>query len=49
MPPKYQDMSADYAKKLRTAYSDARKLEPEQAKKVYQSVVDMISYSWKFA
>ena len=49
LPPKYQDMSADYAKKLRTAYSDARKLEPEQAKKVYQSVVDMISYSWKFA
>jgi hypothetical protein len=24
-------------------------LEPEQTKKVYQSVVDMLSYSWKFA
>jgi hypothetical protein len=42
-------MSADYAKKLRNNYPDARKLEPEQAKKVYQSVVDILSYSWKFA
>ena len=49
LPSKYQDMSADYAKKLRNSYPDARKLEPEQAKKVYQSVVDMLSYSWKFA
>ena len=49
LPEKYQKISADYAKKLRTDYPDARKLEPEQAKKVYQSVVDMLSYSWKFA
>ena len=49
LPSKYQDLSASYAKKLRTDYPEARKLEPEQAKKVYQSVVDMISYSWKFA
>ena len=49
LPKKYQGMSADYAKKLRNSYSDARKLESEQAKKVYQSVVDMLSYSWKFA
>ena len=49
LPSKYQDMSADYAKKLRNAYPDARKLEPEQAKKIYQSVVDILSYSWKFA
>ena len=49
LPKKYQDLSADYAKKLRKDYPDARKLEPDQAKKVYQSVVDMISYSWKFA
>ena len=49
LPEKYQKLSADYAKKLRTDYPDARKLEPEQAKKVYQSVVDMISYSRKFA
>ena len=49
LPEKYQKLSADYAKKLRTDYPDARKLESEQAKKVYQSVVDMISYSWKFA
>jgi len=49
LPEKYQNMSADYAKQLRTHYPDARKLEPEQAKKVYQSVVDMLSYAWKFA
>lgn len=49
LPSKYQDMSSDYAKKLRNNYPDARKLESEQAKKVYQSVVDMLSYSRKFA
>ena len=49
LPSKYQDMSADYAKKLRNSYPEARKLEAEQAKKVYQSVVDILSYSWKFA
>ena len=49
MPEKYQAMSADYAKQLRTQYPEARKLEPEQAKKVYQSVVDMLSYARKFA
>ena len=49
LPKKYQDMSADYAKKLRTDYPDARKLESDQAKKVYQSMIDMLSYSWKFA
>lgn len=49
LPEKYQKISADYAKKLRTDYPDARKLEPDQAKKVYQSVVDMLSYAWKFA
>ena len=49
LPEKYQNMSADYAKQLRTQYPEARKLEPEQAKKVYQSVVDMLSYARKFA
>jgi hypothetical protein len=49
LPAKYQDLSASYAKKLRTEYPDARKLEPDQAKKLYQSVVDMLSYSRKFA
>jgi len=49
LPEKYQKISADYAKKLRADYPDARKLEPEQAKKVYQSVVDILSYAWKFA
>lgn len=49
LPEKYQNMSADYAKQLRTQYPEARKLEPEQAKKVYQSLVDMLSYARKFA
>lgn len=49
LPEKYQNISADYAKQLRSDYPDARKLEPEQQKKVYQSVVDMLSYSRKFA
>jgi len=49
LPEKYQNMSSDYAKQLREQYPDARKLEPEQTKKVYQSVVDMLSYAWKFA
>lgn len=46
---KYQNLSADYAKKLRIDYPEARKLESDQVKKIYQSVVDMLSYSWKFA
>ena len=49
LPEKYQKISADYAKKLRADYPEARELESEQTKKVYQSVIDMISYSWKFA
>ena len=49
LPPKYQDLSASYAKKLRADYPEARKLEPDQVKKIYQSVVDMLSYAWKFA
>jgi hypothetical protein len=49
LPEKYQKISADYAKKLRTEYPEARKLENDMTKKVYQSVVDMLSYSWKYA
>lgn len=49
LPEKYQAISADYAKQLRKQYPEARKLEPEQEKKVYQSVVDMLSYARKFA
>jgi len=49
LPEKYQAISADYAKQLRNQYPEARKLEPEQTKKIYQSVVDMLSYARKFA
>jgi len=44
-----QETSAAYAKSLREQYPDARKLENIQAKKVYQSVVDILSYARKFA
>lgn len=49
LPNKYQELSANYAKTLRTDFPDARPLEAEQTKKIYQSVVDMISYARKFA
>ena len=49
LPEKYQELSATYAKSLRTEYPEARKLDNNQIKKVYQSVVDMLSFSRKFA
>lgn len=49
LPEAYQELSASYAKALREQYSDARKLEKDQKKKVYQSVVDFLSYAWKYA
>ncbi len=49
LPEKYQNLSANYAKTLRTDFPEARKLDPDQIKKTYQSVVDMISFSRKFA
>jgi len=49
LPPKYQEMNANYAKILRTDFPEARRLDPDHIKKTYQSVVDMLSYSWKFA
>ena len=49
MPENFQDVSASYAKSLRDTYPKARKLEKEQAKKVYQSIVDFLSYAYKYA
>lgn len=49
MDEKYKDLSAMYAKALREAYPEARELEKDQAKKCYQSVVDMLSYAYKYA
>jgi hypothetical protein len=49
LPEKYQELSASYAKSLREEYPDARKLEKNQEKKVYQSLVDFLSYAYKFA
>lgn len=49
IPEKYQTMSANYAKDLRQDYEWARPLYDKQEEKVYQSVVDMLSYSYKYA
>lgn len=46
---KYQDLSANYAKELRNDYKDARPLYKDQEHKVYQSLVDFLSYCWKYA
>lgn len=49
MEEAFQELSSSYAQALREEYSEARPKEEDQAKKVYQSIVDILSYSWKFA
>jgi len=49
MDEAFQELSSSYAQALREQYPDARKLEENQEKKVYQALVDLLSYSWKFA
>lgn len=49
LPEEFQKASSVYATSLRDKYPDARKLEKDQQKKVYQSVVDFLSYAWKYA
>lgn len=46
---KNQKHSSEYANYLRSDYPGARELEKDQSKKVYQAVVDVLSYWWKFA
>ena len=48
LPEAYQELSASYASSLREQYPEARKLEKDQNKKIYQSLVDFLSYSWKY-
>ena len=45
----FQLMSSAYAWALRDKYPESRPLEKDQEKKVYQSVVDFLSYAWKYA
>lgn len=45
----FQLMSSAYAWALRDRYEEARPIIENQEEKVYQSVVDMLSYAWKFA
>ncbi len=49
LPENFQNTSAAYAKALRETYPKARKLEKDQAKKVYQSIADFLSYAYKYA
>ncbi len=49
LPENFQNVSASYAKSLRETYPKARKLEKDQAKKVYQSIADFLSYAYKYA
>ena len=49
MDEAFQELSSSYAQALRDEYSEARKLESDESKKVYQALVDFLSYSWKFA
>ena len=49
LPEEFQKASSVYATSLRDKYPEARKLEKDQQKKVYQSVVDFLSYAWKYA
>lgn len=49
LPEAYQELSASYAAALRDQYPEARPLMKDQQHKIYQSVVDMLSYCWKYA
>lgn len=49
MEEAFQELSSSYAQALRDEYPEARQIEEDQSKKVYQAVVDFLSYSWKFA
>lgn len=45
----FQLMSSAYAWALRDRYEEARPIIENQEEKVYQSVVDFLSYAWKYA
>lgn len=49
LPEEIKPQLADLAKTLREKYPEARKLVEDEDKKVYQMVVDILSYAWKFA
>lgn len=49
LPEAYQELSASYAAALRDQYPEARPLMKDQKEKVYQSLVDFLSYAWKYA
>lgn len=48
VPEEYQNKFAELAKEMRNDYTDARKLENNEEKKVGQTLVDAMSYCWKY-
>jgi hypothetical protein len=48
VPEKYQEKFASLAKEIREDYKDARKLENNDTKKVWQTLADALSYCWKY-
>ena len=48
VPKKYQEKFAALAKEIREDYKDARKLEDDDTKKVWQTLADALSYCWKY-
>lgn len=49
MPEKYQNKLSELAKELREDYPNARTLVEDEKLKHYQSVVDQLSFNWKWA
>ena len=48
VPEKYQEKFAALAKEMREDFKDARKLEENETKKVWQTLADALSYCWKY-
>ena len=48
VPEKYKEKFAALAKEMREDYEDARPLEKDETKKVWQTLADALSYCWKY-
>ncbi len=48
VPEKYQEKFAALAKEMREDFKDARPLEQDDTKKVWQTLADALSYCWKY-
>lgn len=48
VPEKYQEKFATLAKEMREDFKDARPIENDNTKKVWQTLADALSYCWKY-